>query len=499
MKLSKQKIALLTALALLAVPFLVANDIAWLRLKPEVEAVTWIDDKPDYEAHLLNIFDRANTRAKGSSDSFLPIYDIQNPGFFLLVAELYARAGATTPLPLQITSIALFDIAAISFFFWVYLLFGELIVATFATAFLVLSQFFLFFPGVTHTFPYDFCFFNLTMLFYVLFLKNNKKGYLVAALVAMFMTCMNYWFYYMSSWIIMIGLWWQYRGRPSIKEVALISAPPVAAASLTAIMVMALFGIEGGIMRLASVLVARLVDARIPGGTWYPDQKFMGPADWHHYPSTVVTRLDWSYSIDFYWFAAAAALAFILLWSRNRKAVVTALILLVGGFSWYYVMFQHTHIHWFTGQYSFMAICPIFGLIMSETLPLTLLALRLTSTAGLELIGRTEDIPELASQGNPVPAGRTMWSAPRIVIAALLLIASWKMVYGYAANTLGLIKETRSIAGTVTAKYRAAVQAICREHPEVTLPELQAASKDWGINWRPELITAMNQAPKCPR
>ena len=60
--------------------------------------------------------------------------------------------------------------------------------------------------------------------------------------MAMFMTCMNYWFYYMSSWIIMVGLWWQYRGRPRIRDVAMISAPPIAAAAFTAIMVMALSG-----------------------------------------------------------------------------------------------------------------------------------------------------------------------------------------------------------------------------------------------------------------
>ena len=82
----------------------------------------------------------------------------------------------------------------------------------------------------------------------------------------------------------------------------------------------------------------------------------------------MITRLQWAYSFDFYWFAAAAGCTFLLLWFRNRKSFVSALILLLGGFSWYYVMFQHTHIHHFVGQYSFMAICPIFGLIVSETL-----------------------------------------------------------------------------------------------------------------------------------
>jgi hypothetical protein len=37
----------------------------------------------------------------------------------------------------------------------------------------------------------------------------------------------------------------------------------------------------------------------------------------------------------------------------------------------------------------------------------------------------------------------------------------------------------------------------CREHPEITLADLKAASKDWGFDWRPELITETNRTPKC--
>jgi hypothetical protein len=188
------------------------------------------------------------------------------------------------------------------------------------------------------------------------------------------MTCMNYWFYYMSSWIIMVGLWWQFRGRPGFRDLATLAVPQGVAAAFTATMVMALFGTEGGAIRIASIFVARLVDARIPGGTWYPERRFMVARDWHDYPWNVASKLQWAFSFDPYWFAAAAACAFILLWFRNRQSLVTALILLLGGFSWYYVMFQHTHIHHFVGQYSFMAICPIFGLIVSEIIYLAKLS-----------------------------------------------------------------------------------------------------------------------------
>jgi hypothetical protein len=449
----------------------VADYVGWLRLKPEVSAISWIGDVANYEDHVLNIHQRATVRANGSLDSFWPIYDIQNPGFFLLVAELYMRAGATTPFALEVTSMVLFNIAAVCFFFWVYLLFSDLTVAVVGTVVLALSKFFLFFPGMTHTFPFEFFFFNLTMLFFVLFLKTDRRIYLAASLIAMFMTCMNYWFYYMSSWIILVGLWWQYRGRPTLKDLALLSAPPIAAAAFTAAMVMGLFGgVSKGFLRLADIFVARTFDARIAGAQWYPDRRFMGPMDWLVYPRTVAGRLEWAFSLEFFWFGIAAVCALFFLSLHNRKSFVSALILLLGGFSWYYVMFQHTHIHDFVGQYSFMAICPLFGLIVSEAFFLTQRSLHRT------MEGKRGDF----------------------ITAALLLSLALATAWPFVGNTYRLVSQTANAAQTVQARYAQAVQTICQNHPEVTLEELKAASENWGFKWLPHLITETNRTPKCP-
>lgn len=495
---TRKNAAIAAAAALVICSLLVANYVAWLRLKPEMSAVGVIADKPDYDSHVVNVHNRAIARSHGGADALLPIYDVQNPGFFLLVAESYARAGASTPVPLEITSIVLFNIGAISFFAWVYLLFGDVLAAGFATAFLALSQFFLFFPGTTHTFPYEFVFFNLTMLFFTLFLKTDNRTYLYGALIAMFMTCMNYWFYYMSSWIIMVGLWWQYRGRPRIRDIALISAPPVTAATLTAAMVMSLSGgVVRGAMRLADIFVARTIDARIPGGTWYPDQRFMGGAEWHNYPDMVITRLHWAYSFDFWLFATAAGCTAVVLLFRDRRALVTALILLAGGFSWYYVMFQHTHIHHFVGQYSFMAICPIFGLIAAQTIHVTIIAVRRLLAILPEWRALLRPGLETDKSGNSELAFRVGSAIGTAMVAAVLLKVGWNMILPYANFTSALVKDTARISSTVEAKYADAVKAICREHSQVTLQDLQAASKDWGFEWRPQLITETNQTPKC--
>jgi hypothetical protein len=475
------------AAALVVVSLAIANYIGWLRLHPEVSAVAWIADKPDYESHLVNIHHRAVTRVQpGTIDAYLPIYDIQNPGLFLLVAELFVRAGATTPVPLEILSIVLFNVGALCLFFWVYLLFSDLIVAAFATAFLAWSQFFLFFPGITHTMPFEFVFFNITLLLFVLYLRTNQTAYLAGALVAMFLTCMNYWFYYMSSWIIMIGLWWQYRGMPRLRDVAAISAPPIAAALATMIMVMSLFGgISSGGFRLLQIFVARTVDARVDGGTWYPDQRFMAAVDWLDYPSRVAYRLEWAYNFDFKTFAIAAGCALFLLWFRKRSSVVSALVLLAGGFSWYYVMFQHTHIHHFVGQYSFMAICPIAGLIAETTIHSVCRALVLAKQ-------------RFAPAGNREAAGHYGNLAASLAAALLMIVVSAQMARHYLGRTRALLTETVARASTVESKYQQAVNDICRQHTVITLADLQEASKAWGFEWRAKQLADTNQMPKCP-
>jgi hypothetical protein len=241
-------------------------------------------------------------------------------------------------------------------------------------------------------------------------------------------------------------------------------------------MVMALFGgVTKGILRLADIFVARTFDARIPGAHWYPDRRFMGILDWIAYPRTVVENLEWAYSFGFFWFAIAAVYTLFFLSLHNRKSFVSALILLLGGFSWYYTMFQHTHIHYFTGQYSFMAICPLFGLIVSEAIFLTRRSLH-----------------------HAMSVNRRQSATADFTVAALLLGLVLATIWSFAGNTYRLVSQTSDMAQTVQAKYAQAVREICRDHPKVALENLEEASRNWGFKWLPHLIIKTNRTPECP-
>jgi hypothetical protein len=243
-------------------------------------------------------------------------------------------------------------------------------------------------------------------------------------------------------------------------------------------------------MRLLDIFAARTVDARIPGGTWYANQKFMSAADWRRYPGIVFQRLEWSFGID-RWFVVVAGITLVLLWFRRKDSAISALILLAGGFSWYYVMFQHTHIHWFAGQYSFMAICAIFGLIISETATTISAAWHGTPIA----IALPFEQPRSATPGSPPSIAPRLAS---ISAAILLATASSLLVWPYLKKQYGLVRQTVATSQIVEAKYHQAIQDICRTSTEITLADLELAAQAWEIRWYARQLADTNTMPVCP-
>jgi hypothetical protein len=145
-------------------------------------------------------------------------------------------------------------------------------------------------------------------------------------------------------------------------------------------------------------------------------------------------------------------------------------------------MFQHTHIHHFTGQYSFMAICPIFGLIVNEAI---------VSVRSVSLLFR-QPFASASDQGKDARfrLGMSITAAFLIVAASILTIDRLKTTYG-------LIRQTLAFSSSVEAKYLQAVKDICRQRTEVTLTDLQQASTMWGLEWRAKQLADTNQLPKC--
>ena len=231
-------------------------------------------------------------------------------------------------------------------------------------------------------------------------------------------------------------------------------------------MVMSLSGgVTKGGFRLLDILVARTFDARVPGGELVPGPEIhvRGRLDatippWSHTGWNGPTT---STSACSHWRPDAPSL---LLWFRKRSSAISALILLAGGFSWYYVMFQHTHIHHFVGQYSFMAICPIFGLIAGEAIIAVRRAVASCSRNPSRRQAMKAAIPSYRFGMNVV-------GAVLIVAASLQTIRCLERSYGLVAG------KPPALSHSVEAKYRQTVTDICTQHSEVTLSDLQQASQ----------------------
>jgi hypothetical protein len=244
---------------------------------------------------------------------------------------------------------------------------------------------------------------------------------------------MNYWFYYLSSWIILVGLWWQYRGWPTMRVIAFLSAPLIAAATVTVAMVMELTGgVRIGFFRLLDVLVARAFDVRLPGGSWYPDQKFMNGIDWLVYPVTLASRISDAFSVNFALLAVAATCTLFVLSLQDKRSLTSLSILLLGGFAWYFVMIQHTSVHTFSGQYSFMAICPLFGIVVSRMLPLC-------AFQTYDLFKRRKVLK--GSEKDPY------------VIAAMTVVFGAFVISSFVTNTYALVTKTFSFSAKVEIAY----------------------------------------------
>ena len=122
-----------------------------------------------------------------------------------------------------------------------------------------------------------------------------------------------------------------------------------------------------------------------------------------------------------------------------------------------------------------MAICPLFGLIVSEAFFLARRSLHRTTGVKREK-SLTADF----------------------TAAALLLGLALATIWPFVGNTHRLINQTADTAQSVQVKYAQAVQAICQNHSKVTLGSLEEASRDWGFKWLPHLITETNRTPECP-
>jgi len=326
-------------------------------------------DHGNYARNVYRVFKLANRQA---SRPFLDvknhaIFFDRNPGMFMFAAELFVRAGATTPLPNQLFAIGLWNVGLWLLFLWLRRLFRSELTASVGLAFALSTPFILYYSSSIHHEPWCFCFFNLTLYCYLRYLQDgHERGWLIATCIAYFIVCQSYWHYYMSTGILLLAL--QVRERKlSLRDTVILGLVPVLATLTTFLQVVyALDGFDNALFRMKDIAAARTLDMRIENSRWFPERKFVGAEDLRLYPVTVVRRLELlsGYSIATFvsmWFASIV-LAGRAAWQRQRWM----LLVLFAGVSWHLVMIQHTVIHRFAGMYGWFAWVLVVAVFVNE-------------------------------------------------------------------------------------------------------------------------------------
>lgn len=294
------------------------------------------------------------------------IFFDRNPGLFMFVAELFVRGGATTPLPNQLLSIALWNGGLLLLFLWLLMLFRSELAAAVGVGYLALTPFLLFYSSSIHHEPWCFFFFNLMFFAYVRYLRNGRRADLITTWIAYFLLCQSYWFYYMSAGLLVVALQWHER-KLSVKDTLLLASVPVIATLTTFIQVCyALGGVEAALFRMKDIAAARTLDMRIENSQWYPDKKFVKAYHWKHYPETVRDRIQLLSGTQLTAFAAMLFASIVMAGRAAWHRVAWLLLALFAGMSWHFVMIQHTVIHRFAGMYGWFAWVLLVAVFVRE-------------------------------------------------------------------------------------------------------------------------------------
>lgn len=340
---------------LLCVLLVLFNAFALLRALPVNSRLdeNRLAERGTYHRNVSRVFRLAQRQAElpfGEVRNHALYFD-RNPGLFLFAAELFVRAGATTPLPNQLLAIALWNVGLWLLYLWLRALFRSELPAAAGVTYLVFTPFALFYSSSIHHEPWCFAFFNLTVYCYLSHLRTGTRRSLFATALGYFLLCQNYWFYYMSAGLFLVALQLHER-KWSARESLLLALVPLTATLTTFLQVTyARGGFDAALFRMHDIAAARTLDLRIEHSEWYPDKRFLQAYHLRHYPQIVLDRIEL--------LSGTAPLVWLLLLALTgmlaRQLLPLLALTLLAALSWNLVMLQHTVIHRFAGMYGWFA------------------------------------------------------------------------------------------------------------------------------------------------
>ncbi|MES0488757.1 MAG: hypothetical protein ABUK01_02115 [Leptospirales bacterium] len=310
----------------------------------------------DYGATVYRAYSKAMAQVKRPDESvaYYFLFHGHNPSIYQAFTILTMKMGATDYIASQFISALFSLIGAAFFYFWVRLLFQSAAMANIAVLLLAFMPFLPYYGSVIHHHPYSFFGFNMAILGATLFVNSKNKKWIIMAVAGYMIACLNYWMFYMSTFLILAGIHWYKTGfRKSIPYVFTYGASAV----LAVFIVISLMALEsGGYKNAFTKLVNKgayrtlEISSKEKQGT---KNAFLNFDFKKRYPQILNERVStfWYLPLDFY--LALFLLSVFITPREERRKYFLFLFIIPAGLSWFAVMLNHTAVHPFSAIYGF--------------------------------------------------------------------------------------------------------------------------------------------------
>lgn len=323
----------------------------------------------DVDRKVFNVFyivGRRNAHMKFLRPNLF-IFADHNPALFMVVIEIFIRLGAKNSLPVQILAIIMFNIGFFAHYNWIRLAFKSKLTAILSIIFLTVTPYLFFHSSSIHQEPYNFLFLGLSLFFGTKYLIENRKKYWLLTLISYFLLCQDYYMYYVSGFLLLLGLFSIFK-KPLIskKTLTLALIPIVSILLIIVQLTITEGGISAGTKKLTDAAVTRSFEIKNDNVEFQQGEKYMDKEAYLNYPQTISNRVKFFFYLGIEKYLLLLGITFLISRRKKINSYKFMFFAVPAGLSWFILMMQHTYLHEFSGIYSFFLWTLIFSFFYTE-------------------------------------------------------------------------------------------------------------------------------------
>ncbi len=293
-----------------------------------------------------------------------------NPGMFKWMGVVLYESGLDTLFQIQMFPLALNTLTLLLIYALFRKLFRQPWIGLFSAAFLAFCPVFLTQATSLGSGSYAKLFQIASALLLLIHLRDEKRGALLGAAACYFLACWNYWEWYISTALVLMGIHYAERGKVFARDVAILAWTPVAAfVSFLIAMVVHQGGVVSAGRSLVSAVMFRAFD-RPRGGEFFGKThragRHLNLESFGGYLETIGDRIETWYYLSPIVFALMLAAVLYAHEPTRTQAYRVIYFLVPAAFYWNFLMLQHGVIHFYTALHHYLLLALIFGAFVVE-------------------------------------------------------------------------------------------------------------------------------------